>query len=211
MLTKVIVNLLRYTTILALISMYFYHCDYLYYKEYRAIRKELRKVNGIEILEFEVGNPDITAEEMYTTIRINNDVETMFFLDLKDFNGSGYGLTLENFGDWEFENLYCVHGKSYFYGWIDGSVFIGPTGEFAKKVNLEINTVQQLVREYKEVQNLVDLIPEYPKIGMFNTSFGEDDNAILFFYKYNKGAIKPEIKVIDCDSLIRMSENWNIE
>jgi hypothetical protein len=193
---------LIYSIILILISVYYYQCEYLYYKEFNQVKEEFNKIDGVKILDIGIGNPDITAEEIYAKVLVNDKVEIGFSSSI--FPLCFYEETpvrINEFGNWKFYYLECQGEESNQYDWWNGTFNLGLDGEFNTLSKKKIKNIKEAILNTKEIESIVNLIPEYPKIGMINRSV-KRYSSTKFIYKYRKDLKEiPKVNTLNCDSL----------
>jgi hypothetical protein len=65
----------------------------------------------------------------------------------------------------------------------------------------KIKNIKEAILNTKEIESIVNLIPEYPKIGMINRSV-KRYSSTKFIYKYRKDLKEiPKVNTLNCDSL----------
>jgi hypothetical protein len=93
--------LITIAIVILAVSILWYTCNQTYYAQYNDVKRELNKISGVDILEI-WGNEDITLEDIYATIKLNNG-DTLGFSSLGKWSFDSYkslsltGLTIGNF------------------------------------------------------------------------------------------------------------------
>lgn len=190
--------------LIMILSIVYYKCDYEYLEDFRKIEKEFKKIDGVELLELKIGNPDLTAEEIHAKIRINNDAIIHYGSSI--FSSDFYtesSFNIRQYGEWKFQTYICTGRESDQYDWWEGNIYLGKEGLFNKLSSLYLSNIKESIINYKELEKIVMKIPEYPKIGVINS------NSIysMFVFRHNQKVKPYTINFTDntCDSLRKIA------
>src|SRR5687767_14697239 len=107
------------------LSIFLYRCHKDYYREYNIAKAELNKIDNINILNID-GNPDLTLEDIYATIRLNSgDTLTIYNLRREDFTSTN-SISIARLNNWEFHSTGCTSGGH----WGGGSIDVGQNSQY---------------------------------------------------------------------------------
>lgn len=151
--------------------IYLYQCNYVYYKEFRAVKRELKKIEGVEILSMG-GNDDLTLEEISARLKLSSgDTILLYDLSMNSFRPGSKIIVLQ-FNQWHFHESGCY--------W-DFDSRLGFPAHYSRDVYSRINTVQDLVKNIDLYKALVDSLPTYPRYDTLENKRGKT----FYFQKYH--------------------------
>lgn len=176
--------------ILIALSILLYQCNREYYAQYNEVKSELSKIAGVDILHI-WGNNDLTLEDIYATITINNR-DTLRLTDLGKWSfDTTQSLSIARINNWEFHSTGCTRGGA----WGGGGLGVGENAEYDEIKRLNLHNVQDVVNHIDALKIIVKKISIHPQ---FDTLIKKDE--YIYFQKYDLRKV-PDTRVLkwaDC-------------
>jgi hypothetical protein len=174
---------LKWKIIIALLgllySLYWYSCDYEYYRDYREVKEELEALRDRNVQVVSIwGNEDLRLEDIFAQVVVG-DGDTLGFYNLsrKSFH-EPTEVAIFRFGDWEFQSCGCNGRQEVYFG--GNAVVIGENGAYNLHVKHTIRNVRDAILKYEQLRPLIDSIPEYPRFGVMSDGL----NGQVYFFKH---------------------------
>src|SRR5690606_33921678 len=118
--------------IIILVVAYFVYFEYFYKIEMNQIKKDLNKLENVEVLDI-WGNNDITLEEISARVMIKNKGEIVLNNLSKDVYNYPKRIPISEIGGYSFTTFDCAGG-------VGSSIDVGTDGELYSLINKEFKT-----------------------------------------------------------------------
>jgi hypothetical protein len=172
------------------LSVFLYKCHSDYYAEYNLVKDKLSKIPEVEILSID-GNPDLTLEDIFATIRLKTgDTLLLYSLNKTTFDSTN-SIDLGRLNNWEFHITECTSGGH----WGGGSIDIGQNSVYAQIKKLNIINIQDVITHIDVIKNVINQIPAHPN---FDTLNRKEELVYLQKYDFRKVTNTRELRWANC-------------
>jgi len=158
--------------------------QYFYYQEFNSIKNELSQNKAIKNFELHVGNYDTDIEEIYGDIQFNDGTLIRFenLIYPMSFNDTFY-VQIRKVNNWKFETHSFRESTKDYYSL--RSLSFGKHGQLNDYVSSKILNVKDAIDHRMEIVDLVQIIPEYPKMAIIKHMDWHNRPTITFISKYH--------------------------
>lgn len=179
---------------------YFVYFRYFYKIEINQIKKDLNKIENVEVLEI-WGHDDITLEEVSTRLKIKNKGEIVLYGLSKDAFNYPQNIPITEIGGYSFTIFSCNGG-------IGSNINVGSKSVIFPLINKKFKTVKEVVENYDLILEKIESLQKSPEINYFET-----ENSELYILVHHKKSIDqdPIFNLVGIESLFDYAQNlkWN--
>lgn len=203
---KIFLQILKWISILILgifvilVITFFVYEGFFYKREMNQIKKDLNKIENVEVLEI-WGHEDITLEEISTRLRIKDKGEIVLYGLSKDTFNYPKNIQITEIGGYSFTTFSCNGG-------IGSNINIGNESELFPLINKKFKTVKDVVENYDFILEKIKNLKKSPEINYF-----ESQNSENYILVHNKKSVDqdPIFNLVGIESLFDYAKTlkWN--
>lgn len=151
--------------VIILVIAFFVYEGFFYNREMNQIKKDLNKIENVEVLEI-WGHEDVTLEEISARLKIKNKGEIVLYGLSEDAYDYPKNIPITEIGGYSFTIFSCDGG-------IGSDINIGTAGEIFPLINREFNTVKDIVENYDFILQKIENLKKSPEKNHFKTNNSE--------------------------------------
>lgn len=203
---KVFLQILKWILItilgifILLVIAYFVYFGYFYKIEMNQIKKDLNKIENVEVLAI-WGHEDVTLEEISARLKIENKGEIVLYGLSKDAFRYPKNIPISEIGGYSFTTFSCSGG-------IGSNLNIGTESEIYSLFHKEFKSVRDIVENYDFILGKIEDLKKSPEINHFETKNSEE-----YILVHNKKSIDqdPIFELVGIESLFDYAYKlkWN--
>jgi hypothetical protein len=203
---KILIQILKWFLIsiigiiIILVIAYFVYFGYFYKIEMNQIKKDLNKIENVEVLQI-WGHEDVTLEEVSARLEIKNKGKIVLYGLSKDAFNYPQNIPITEIGGYSFTTFSCNGG-------IGSNINVGTKSEIFPLIKREFKTVKDVVGNYDYILGKIEKLKKSPEINHFET---EKSEYYILVHKKNSIDQDPIFNLVGIESLFDYAEKlkWN--